>query len=268
MNESNPVDEALEAAHSALEVARPEEALQCVQALPADDPQRRLVECLAHVDLGRPAQARTAFEGAAPLLAADDPWRLWAEGELLLAEWRVTDARAVFQTLAVLERNLAVLDRLALCADLEGDDRAADEFLAEAARLDPEACPLPTRLGPDEFQAVVREAAQELPPAYRAQLERARVITEPMPFAELVLPEDPGATPPDLLGLFVGPTIHDLAEDASATLPPTVYLFQRNLERRARDLEELRGEIHVTLFHELGHLLGLDEEEVDALGLG
>ena len=151
---------------------------------------------------------------------------------------------------------------------MEDDYARADELLAEAARLDPEGCPLPTRLSPDEFQAVVQEAAQELPPAYRAQLELARVITEPMPFAGLVLPEDPGATPADLLGLFVGPTIHDLAEDASATLPPTVYLFQRNLERRARDATELRGEIHVTLFHELGHLLGLDEEEVDALGLG
>ena len=264
----NDVDEPLEAAHTALEVGQPEEALLCVQALPADDPERRLVECLAHLDLGRPADARTAFEDAALLLDADDPWRLWAEGELLLAEWRVTAARTVFETLATLERNLAVLDRLALCADLEGDHRAADELLAEAARLDPEGCPLPTRLSADEFQAVVQEATGALPPAYRAQLRRARVITEPMPFAELVLPEDPGATPPDLLGLFVGPTIHDLAEDASATLPPTVYLFQRNLERRARDREELRGEIHVTLFHELGHLLGLDEEEVDALGLG
>jgi len=264
----NEVNEPLEAAHSALEVGQPEEALECVQALPADDPERRLVECLAYLDLGRPADARAAFEGAATLLDEDDPWRLWAEAELLLSEWRVTDARAVFERLAQVERNLAVLDRLALCADLEEDHGAADELLAEAARLDPEACPLPTRLAADEFQVLVQEAVQELPPAYRAKLELARVITEPMPFADLVLPEDPGATPPDLLGLFVGPTIHDLAEDASATLPPTIYLFQRNLERRAPDREELRGEIHVTLFHELGHLLGLDEEGVDALGLG
>ena len=54
-------------------------------------------------------------------------------------------------------------------------------------------------------------------------------------------------------------------EDASAELPPTIYLFQRNLERYAADRDHLREEIRTTLFHELGHLLGLDEDEVDGV---
>jgi predicted Zn-dependent protease with MMP-like domain len=47
-----------------------------------------------------------------------------------------------------------------------------------------------------------------------------------------------------------------------------IHLFQRNLERIARDEEELVEEIRITLFHEIGHRLGFDEEGVDALGLG
>ena len=70
------------------------------------------------------------------------------------------------------------------------------------------------------------------------------------------------------MGLFLGSTLHELAEDVSGELPPTIYLFQRNLERSCRDEVELREQIRITLFHELGHLLGLDEDEVDAMGLG
>ena len=89
-----------------------------------------------------------------------------------------------------------------------------------------------------------------------------------MPFPALVPPGDPGAVPPDLFGLFTGPDLHELAEDHSAQLPPTIYLFQRNLERACPDTGSLREQIRVTLYHELGHLLGLDEDEVDAMGLG
>ena len=50
-------------------------------------------------------------------------------------------------------------------------------------------------------------------------------------------------------------------------LPPRIHLFQRNLERFAVDREELQEEIAVTLYHELGHYLGLDEEELEELDL-
>ena len=55
---------------------------------------------------------------------------------------------------------------------------------------------------------------------------------------------------------------------SSGSLPPRILLFQRNLERQSRDLEDLRSEIAVTLYHELGHYLGLDEGELIAIDLG
>ena len=96
-------------------------------------------------------------------------------------------------------------------------------------------------------------------------MENTRVVREPVPFRELVDPTHPGETPPDILGLFVGATIHDTP--AEAELPPTIYLFKRNLERMARDEAHLAEEIRITLFHEIGHLLGLDEDEVASMGL-
>ena len=82
-----------------------------------------------------------------------------------------------------------------------------------------------------------------------------------------MLPAEPGLTPPDLLGLFTGSSRLE-GSDEDLELPPTIYLFQRNLERFARDLGELREQIRITLYHEIAHRLGFEEEGVDAMGLG
>jgi predicted Zn-dependent protease with MMP-like domain len=36
----------------------------------------------------------------------------------------------------------------------------------------------------------------------------------------------------------------------------------------ARDLDDLRAQIHVTLVHEIGHYYGLDDDELHELGWG
>ena len=72
----------------------------------------------------------------------------------------------------------------------------------------------------------------------------------------------------ELLGLFVGP---QMAEWNLADAPPetaVIYLFQRPLEAATRTRDELAEQIRVTLFHELGHCLGFDEEGLDRIGLG
>ena len=61
---------------------------------------------------------------------------------------------------------------------------------------------------------------------------------------------------------FDGTPLPDTA-DAVELRPNYIYLFQRNLERIARDREDLIEQITITLHHELGHYLGLDEDEVE-----
>jgi predicted Zn-dependent protease with MMP-like domain len=57
------------------------------------------------------------------------------------------------------------------------------------------------------------------------------------------------------------------ALEAGTQLPPSIVLFQTNLERFARSRAELEEEIRVTLVHEVGHFLGLDEDELYERGL-
>lgn len=69
----------------------------------------------------------------------------------------------------------------------------------------------------------------------------------------------------DTLGLFVGP---EFAEEGAVALPPQIILFLENIWQQAEaDEEFFRDEIHTTFLHELGHYLGLDEDELTERGL-
>jgi predicted Zn-dependent protease with MMP-like domain len=72
---------------------------------------------------------------------------------------------------------------------------------------------------------------------------------------------------PDTLGLFVGPEFaHE--ETTTLPLPPQIILFLENLWDLAEADEDLfREEVHKTYLHELGHYLGLDEDDLFDRGL-
>ena len=72
---------------------------------------------------------------------------------------------------------------------------------------------------------------------------------------------------PDTLGLFVGPEFA-CEETTSLPLPPQIILFLENLwELVEADEEFFREEVHTTYLHELGHYLGLDEDDLFDRGL-
>jgi predicted Zn-dependent protease with MMP-like domain len=73
---------------------------------------------------------------------------------------------------------------------------------------------------------------------------------------------------PDTLGLFTGPEFAD-EENTLSPLPPQIILFLDNIWEQAEgDEESFRDEVRTTLLHELGHYLGLDEQDLLERGLG
>lgn len=71
----------------------------------------------------------------------------------------------------------------------------------------------------------------------------------------------------DTLGLFVGPEFA-YEESTSLPLPPQIILFLENIRELAEGDEEVfREEVHTTYLHELGHYLGLDEDDLFDRGL-
>ncbi len=123
------------------------------------------------------------------------------------------------------------------------------------------------RLSPRDFDRVLKDAIASLPPAFREVLEYVPVIVDEWPADELLDTVHDGHEDEDLMGLFVGPP---LAEWRSPDAPPeaaVIYVFQGPLEDSCATRQELKQQIRVTLFHELGHCLGFDEEGLKRIGL-
>lgn len=72
---------------------------------------------------------------------------------------------------------------------------------------------------------------------------------------------------PDTLGLFTGPEFA-FEEVSAVPLPPQIMLFLENLwEEAEADDGVFREEVRTTYLHELGHYLGLDEDDLFERGL-
>jgi predicted Zn-dependent protease with MMP-like domain len=260
-------DAALDRAWTALETGDAKRALAELATIDPDWPERWLAEALARVEVGEAHAARALLARAKEIDDIENhPDYLWAKAQLHLAEWHIEDARATLERLIEIERSASALERLSLCAELEGDFDRADRWIAEAAELDP-AHPAPTRLDEPAFEQVIATAIDTLPAEIRRALERSEVTVEAVPQSWMIDLSEPFDTPPDMLGLFVGASDLERGEADSGELPPRIFLFQRNLERAARDRQDLLEQIRVTLFHEIGHMLGFDEDGVAELGL-
>lgn len=111
--------------------------------------------------------------------------------------------------------------------------------------------------------SVVKSTLASLPPVIRD--EAADCTIE---FAEMdaLLDIEPDLDP-DLLGLFEGNARCDPLPSAPDEMP-RIRLFLDNLWLDCEDdLKSFRDEVRITFLHELGHYLGLDEDQVAALGL-
>lgn len=111
--------------------------------------------------------------------------------------------------------------------------------------------------------SIVKSTLALLPPEIR---DEAAACT--IEFAEMdaLLDIEPDLDP-DLLGLFEGNARCD-SQPSTPDEMPRIRLFLDNLwDDCEGDLKTFRDEVRITFLHELGHYLGLDEDQVAALGL-
>lgn len=109
--------------------------------------------------------------------------------------------------------------------------------------------------------AEVETTLAELPVPVRARARPLPVTFEPAPNTGL----QADGIAPDTLGLFCGA---EFAEEGQVPLPSQIILFLENIWAAAEGDQELfLDEVRTTYLHELGHYLGLDEEELTNRGL-
>lgn len=112
----------------------------------------------------------------------------------------------------------------------------------------------------DFIERVAREVLDALPAPFGARLSHVPVLIERRPARALV---EEGFDPRSF-GLFEGPT--DAMRDVPA--PTRIVLFACNLLAEFPDPDTLAHQVELTVLHEIGHFFGLDEAELEELGLG
>lgn len=114
----------------------------------------------------------------------------------------------------------------------------------------------------DLAEAETKRTVQGLPPPLRERAARVPVVFEPWISDALVAT----GLDPDLLGLFVGDA-HNVSESIEP-MPPQIFLFLESIwDFVEGDEDGFREEVRVTFLHELGHYLGLDEDDLENRGL-
>jgi predicted Zn-dependent protease with MMP-like domain len=246
-----------------IEAARLE--IDAMLATQPGHPDLRMVDAAVSLEEGDPERALGCLKGAE---RSADPAEFFHRRAVAAYELaRFEDARADA------DRALSVMPRLAEAHDLLsrieahlGRPDVSEAHAAAAEAIDSEAFPTPLEVSDEEFDALVEKSLTELPERVRKELDHVPVLVEPLPSRDVLSQEKPVLSP-DILGLFVGRHLLERSHDEPPAAPGAIYLFRCNLLRRCGDREELAKEIRITVQHEVGHLLGLDEDDLEEWGL-
>ena len=226
-----------------------------------------LLEGMALSQLGYAAEALPCLEEAIKE-RPDDLDALLERGFALYELCRFDDAHA--QLLEVLRKwpqESWAHHMLGLIAERQGDAKEAARRFERARKLAPDEFPSGVELACDSFDAAVEDALLSLPEQVRNYLSNVAITVEDLPSEDDLLTSDPPLSP-SILGIFRGSPLGQKASmDPWSHLPSSIVLYQKNLERFARNRQELVEQIGITLIHEVGHFLGLDEEHLWQLGV-
>lgn len=125
-------------------------------------------------------------------------------------------------------------------------------------------------LSDSQFDDLVGEALDDLPPFFRDRLDNVAILVEAWPsirtLREMGLP--PGET---LLGLYTGIPLTERTQSYNMVPPDTITLFQGPIERAAAEwegefLDNVREEVRHTVIHEIAHHFGIDDDRLVELG--
>lgn len=108
-----------------------------------------------------------------------------------------------------------------------------------------------------QFEDLVTRALDEIPAQFSEAFDEVAVVVEDE--------SPPGGAV--LFGLYQG--VPRTWGDRSGHPPPHISIFMGPLARAfGHDHDELVRQIRITVLHELGHHLGMDEDQLDRLGYG
>src|SRR5271169_218292 len=112
----------------------------------------------------------------------------------------------------------------------------------------------------EHFVKVVEEVLDSIPREFRSRIRNVAVLVEDMP-ANRPSPK-PGQQRRLLLGVFHGVPTTKKSIFNLPTGPDHIVLYQKNIEAVCSSEAEVREQIRLTVFHELGHYFEMDENQL------
>ncbi len=118
------------------------------------------------------------------------------------------------------------------------------------------------QISSEDFEKLVLQAIADLPPPYAKLMVSVAVVVEEEPPQEVLEDLDLDSED-DLLGLYQG---QSLAADSffrpGGEQPPRISIYRGPILRICESPEEIVQEVYDTVVHELGHHVGLDDDEM------
>ncbi len=112
-----------------------------------------------------------------------------------------------------------------------------------------------------QFDKLVADALDSLPPEIAARMENVEVVIEEEPPGHMV---PPGGT---LLGLYQGIPLTQRGYYDRA-LPDKISIYRGPITRLARTPGAIQEQVRRTVIHEVAHHFGIDDHRLHDLGWG
>lgn len=120
----------------------------------------------------------------------------------------------------------------------------------------------PLTVSPEEFNGWIHEALAGLPAPFAALADEVSIVVEEEPSVE-VLQDFELESADDLLGLYQGVSIDETSFfQPAGELPARIAIYRGPILRLCRTKDEVIHEVRDTVVHELGHHVGLDDEDM------
>jgi predicted Zn-dependent protease with MMP-like domain len=117
-----------------------------------------------------------------------------------------------------------------------------------------------------DFERIVAEALDDLPPVFLERLENVEVVVEPYADQEtLRLAGFPN--PMQLLGFYHGVPLTERSHGYTLVLPDKISIYQQPIERMCRTPEAICVQVRRTVMHELAHHFGISDDRLRELGV-
>lgn len=109
----------------------------------------------------------------------------------------------------------------------------------------------------ERFDELVDDALDKIPEEFARRMRNL-----------VILVRDYHEDDPYTLGLYEGVALTERTHDHTGFLPDAIFIYRGALQDYCHSEEELAHEVEVTVFHELGHYFGIEEEDLHRLGWG